>query len=464
MLTINGAVLTFLLNSLWQIPVLLVVAFLCHLVTRNSPARHQHILWVTVLMFSLVLPLCSTLTLGERFPLPLGSSAEGAAAQDTNGGQGINVAHDGLTDFFYGEPMPVPTASTLSTVLVGCYFLFLFIRSVRLWRVWKRTKEVRLAAHTGALSNISTDTSLLCQSAFKLSPPVILCSSKVAVPLTVGWWRPVIILPAHLQHSSAELLLSALGHEMAHIRRRDFLLNLLYEVVFLPISFHPAAALMRRKINQTREMACDELVAERLVETKIYARSLVSIASSIPPVGRPDFSLGICAAGNLEERIMKLMERRRVRESFGKFALTLALIALTISGATASALSLKVGQERGASAASADRIIGTWRAMSDDSPDLPAVELAVRREGDKLEGKATFFEIRERKVAGKQELPLIDPKFDGKTLSFKVQGPGGQLFGAEVMLVSENRAEMRRAGDNVPAEMRNQVMKLSRVK
>lgn len=67
-----------------------------------------------------------------------------------------------------------------------------------------------------------------------------------------------------MREADTDVLTSAIGHELVHVLRRDYLLNLAYELIYLPLSFHPAAALVRRRINQTRELSCDELVTEKL--------------------------------------------------------------------------------------------------------------------------------------------------------------------------------------------------------
>src|SRR5207247_1445679 len=92
---------------------------------------------------------------------------------------------------------------------------------------------------------------------------------------------------------------------------RDYFLNLIYELVYLPLSFHPAAALVRRRINQTRELRCDELVTERLLDPEVYARSLVQLAGSALPPGRhmTTVTVGINDADILEERIMTMLRK-----------------------------------------------------------------------------------------------------------------------------------------------------------
>jgi len=125
----------------------------------------------------------------------------------------------------------------------------------------------------------------------------------------------MIILPdALLSDPSDELLTSAIGHELIHVRRRDYALNLIYEFLYLPLSFHPAAALIRRRIRQTRELSCDELVAERILNADVYARSLVQLASSAPTLVRLSVTttVGIADADILEARIMSLLKKSKM--------------------------------------------------------------------------------------------------------------------------------------------------------
>ena len=78
--------------------------------------------------------------------------------------------------------------------------------------------------------------------------------------------------------------------QVAIVAISALLCDLLYESIYIPISFHPAAALVKRRIDQTRELACDEMVAEQLVDASTYARALVDIADSMSTGGRPKYT------------------------------------------------------------------------------------------------------------------------------------------------------------------------------
>src|SRR5581483_4006156 len=150
------------------------------------------------------------------------------------------------------------------------------------------------------------------------------------------------------------LLTSAIGHELVHVSRRDYLFNLICELAWLPLSFHPAAALVRRRIRQTRELRCDELVTDRLLEAEVYARSLVRLAGSAAAPGHPAITLavGIADADILEERVMTMLRRSKTdvrRKNLLLLAASLLLAAPCVA-AVPFALRISINsQGRGAS-------------------------------------------------------------------------------------------------------------------
>jgi TonB family protein len=150
--------------------------------------------------------------------------------------------------------------------------------------------------------------------------------------LTVGIRKPLVILPERLlREADNEVLTSAIGHELVHVQRRDYLLNLIYELVYLPLSFHPAAALMRRRINQTRELSCDELVTRKLLTAEIYAHSLVQLAGSAVPFSRhASLTVGITDADILEVRIMTILRKSKLSTGRARLLMIAASLLLAM--------------------------------------------------------------------------------------------------------------------------------------
>jgi len=137
----------------------------------------------------------------------------------------------------------------------------------------------------------------------------VLCTAEISGPATLGFGRPLLLLPEtfFLDSFSEDDLFSAISHELAHVLRRDFLFNLLYEIASLPVCFHPCAMLILSRIAQTRELACDEIAAQMLPTTKCYATSLLHMAQSAFTGARSNYVLGLFDANTLEERIMNIL-------------------------------------------------------------------------------------------------------------------------------------------------------------
>ncbi len=94
---------------------------------------------------------------------------------------------------------------------------------------------------------------------------------------------------------------TAIGHESAHIARRDFALNVLLELLSIPVSFYPAAWLMRRRIVQAREMPCDELVVA-VLWTLPRMRARWSQFAAIAAPTAPGYTLGVFDGERSEPR------------------------------------------------------------------------------------------------------------------------------------------------------------------
>jgi hypothetical protein len=205
---------------------------------------------------------------------------------------------------------------------------------------------------------------------------------------------------------------------------------------------------MRRRVRETREIACDEVVAARLVEPKTYARALVKLAGEMSRPARPAHTLGVFDADILEERIMRLVDKKARAGSFARRAVALAsAVALGVTCAAASAYSFSVGQEPKDAARTFPQstLMGTWHGTM---KGLPAATLTVKEEGGKLSGTAIFYAIIERGNGPESggpspEMPLSEMKYDGRTLSFSIKSKHPETGKEETV-----RGELRLAGED----------------
>ncbi|HEX4039743.1 MAG TPA: M56 family metallopeptidase [Acidobacteriaceae bacterium] len=103
-------------------------------------------------------------------------------------------------------------------------------------------------------------------------------SSRIASPFTAGVLRPWILLPiAALTHLSPEQIEVVLSHELAHIRRRDYLWNILQTVVETLFFFHPAVWWISRRAREERELCCDDAALVRCPDPSVYASALLRL-------------------------------------------------------------------------------------------------------------------------------------------------------------------------------------------
>lgn len=354
-------VLTFLLNASWQIALVVAFAIACDWLLRGTAARYRHGLWIAALVLAFVLPLLAparliktylnpkpqpvTLANGPVFVTWVYSPELDSAAAPAKSGAPLGEEPVRRTFVASGVHLSRWPAS----FLVALYGLFLLFRAGQLMRAWRRTQTIVQSAFECEFSGPVKTIIEKCRTAIGVGRVRILCSASVPVPITVGIFSPLIILPERLlRDPDEEVLTSAIGHELVHVARRDYLANLVYEIIYLPLSFHPAAALLRRRIKQTRELCCDESVAARLLKAETYARSLVRLIGAAP-LGRRlavDTTIGISEADILEVRIMSLLKGSKLTAPRKRLLLITAVLLLVAPCLAATSFALTFDIDR----------------------------------------------------------------------------------------------------------------------
>jgi TonB family protein len=161
-------------------------------------------------------------------------------------------------------------------------------------------------------------------------------SAQIFAPVAMGFMRKRVLFPAGLLAGLSQPDVdTAIAHELAHVRRNDFLKNLLYEGLTLPVSYHPALWLARQRMMETREMVCDQMAAE-LAGSHQYAQSLLRLASMLlqgKPLGVPH-AMGVFDANTLERRLMKLTESKPQMGRFRRLAILGACAVLGLAAAS----------------------------------------------------------------------------------------------------------------------------------
>ena len=131
-------------------------------------------------------------------------------------------------------------------------------------------------------------------------------SEKMLIPLTAGFIKPMILFPiALLNRLSEEQVEAILLHELAHIKRHDYLFNILQRIMEIVLFFNPMVWLLAKDIRREREFCCDDLVLDYSANPGIYAHALLQIAE----IKLNTLSLSLSASGEGKYPLLKRIKR-----------------------------------------------------------------------------------------------------------------------------------------------------------
>lgn len=167
-------------------------------------------------------------------------------------------------------------------------------------------------------------------------------STRVDVPTVIGWLKPVVLLPASaLSALSPDQLEAILVHELAHIRRHDYLVNLLQTLVETLLFYHPAVWWVSRRIRIERENCCDDLAVALCGDPIAYANALADLESSrlstAAPVRRLDRTALAATGGSLLHRVRRLLGASESHSGRAPAWLAAGAALLLVAGATVGA-------------------------------------------------------------------------------------------------------------------------------
>jgi len=389
---VSQFILNFVLNSAWQILVIFAVATLVSWLLRNGPARYRHTLWVVAMGACLIVPLLTISSFQTAVP-PAQLVTHVSQTPVPSESEDLTVNHVAPSRH---KTFSLRTRDIL--LLTFIYALFICGRSIRLARFWRRQQRLRRSATDIGVTSEIEAVAQRCRRLLEISEVSIGLSKQARVPSTVGARHPLIVLPDTFCTAADEAkLLSVIGHEMAHVKRRDFLSNLICELVALPISFHPLTFLIKRQIDRARELACDELVTGHVLAPNLYARSLLWAANVSRAYPSDAFVLSIFDGRILEERIVRVMRsKRRLATGPARVlmfaalsvlcasALSLSIFSLELQSASAAvtqslqSLNLPAVQEPGNPATSTSQPQGQLNSPAADARAMSACEAAKR--------------------------------------------------------------------------------------
>ncbi len=292
-----------LLHFVWQgAAVAALLASLNALLRRAAP-QVRYLLAYATLLFMLLLPVVTFRAIqGKAEPNApaIGPGGEWSARSGFAAGPTT------------GSPKPRTTAlavrrriEPLLPGLVAFWGVGVVALSLRALGGWALVQRMRRAGRATVPPTVEATLARLA-GALRVSGPVRLYESVlVQVPTVIGWLRPVILFPASaFTGLSATQLELILAHELAHIRRGDYLVNLLQTAAETLLFYHPAVWWVSQRMRVEREHCCDDLAVAASGNATHYARALAELEGLCSDA--PALAMA-ATGGSLLERIARLV-------------------------------------------------------------------------------------------------------------------------------------------------------------
>ena len=196
--------------------------------------------------------------------------------------------------------------------VVMFWALGVMVMSGRVFVDWKRMKRLTRVGVLPLSSRLQNDVSRLSLMFGIRHAVTVLESTIVKAPTVLGWLKPVILLPSStllgLSPGQLELIIA---HELGHIRRLDYLVNLVQISIETALFYHPAVGWISRHVRDEREKCVDDLVVAHCGNSIQYAKALADLESMraaysmAPAIGATD--------GQLLQRIERIVCQHTVR-------------------------------------------------------------------------------------------------------------------------------------------------------
>ncbi|MGE3277853.1 MAG: M56 family metallopeptidase [Vicinamibacterales bacterium] len=266
---------------------------------------------------------------------------------------------------------PLLTPASLLLILAG-WTLGVCVLSIRLlggWLLARRLARRGTGPAPDALVRLAAEVARRLRVARQVA---LALSPSVTVPTVIGWVRPVVVLPlsalAELTPAQVEAILA---HELAHVRRHDYLVNLLQAAVETLLFYHPCVWWLSAEVRKEREHCCDDLAVAACGDRLVYVSALAELAAN----GQRAFALA-ATDGSLLSRVRRLLGRPRPEREAAPLWAPAALGAMALAGLLAMTMAPPAADAESARQPAAPPA-ATDAAQASPAPAAPAMPVAA---------------------------------------------------------------------------------------
>jgi beta-lactamase regulating signal transducer with metallopeptidase domain len=357
-----------LLAALWATTVVGVLLAIWRLVNPRASAAHHHAAAVLAFCAALIVAPLAPLAL-QAWPAPVPAPVPPLDASRVLPPLSLDPA---TSDGHASAPAGVPTADQIVALAAAAWLVAAAGFLLRLLGGWLRVVAIRRRSAPVADPATRALAGSLAGELGLPRAPALLESREIDAPVVIGWRRPALLLPRDvLTHLPADRLVPVVAHELAHVARHDYAVNLLQSIAEALLCFSPAVLWISRCVRETREYCCDDVAVGRCADAGHYVQALTTLAS----LGTIDPARPVMGASGprLIVRARRLLHGG-ARPAFARLrlaAFAVALVALATVGTRAAA----------GSADRAARVVAVSTASLAPAPGTIPYGYAAEQEG-----------------------------------------------------------------------------------
>ncbi|MEE8587232.1 MAG: M56 family metallopeptidase [Acidobacteriota bacterium] len=462
----------------------LAAAFAAALLLRRSSASLRHLAWAASFAILLALPAWALLLPAWELELGLSKNwhlqapTNSRQVQENLSGTSVSASLPSSEPAFNAFPAWTAPGSYPAS---GLSLSGLFNRPDALLALWLLVASallLRWAAGYAALRRTIARSrqvrdpdwhSLMSRLSARLGlerPVELRFGASRQMPLTWGIRRPGVLLPAEAldwEEGKKEIVLL---HELAHVRRRDVLIQHLTALASALYWFNPLVWAASRQLQQEREGACDDLVLRLGTRPSEYARHLLNLARRMRSPGWSPV-LAMARRSQLEGRLLAILDPKRIRAGASPQTLIGVTLLVTLMAAPLAALSpafrtepeLQSASSASQSSRTVERSESTRSSTSREGSRSGSISesndgrrLEIRMEGVRIStgysltgiDPGGYFEITQRGSEGRRRLEIEPASSGGLRQSFFVNGEKSESKAEAEELLQEALQTLRR--------------------
>ncbi|HEX6098209.1 MAG TPA: M56 family metallopeptidase [Thermoanaerobaculia bacterium] len=296
---------------------ILLLALAATALLRRKPAAVRHAIWTVAVIAQLLVPLSGWMpaTRGMEVDVPVRLTAAPVPGPALAAGAS------------QAQPVSPRSAPDVVTAILAAGAILLLLRlavgTMRVLWITRRSPRVTDARWLDVVEHQ--------RAALRLARPVTLVRcGAIRVPVTWGFVRPAILLPAAADAWPDEHRRHVLLHELAHVKRADALTQLAAQIAVALFWFNPLVWLAVRCLRAEAEHACDDYVLRAGERPAVYATTLFELVRAHDGADVPAFAaLAVARRSDLEQRVRAITDPARdvaARRAFSAFAIVAALV------------------------------------------------------------------------------------------------------------------------------------------